>query len=157
VDPEQPIAEVATMEDVMASGLARPRLLSWLVAGFGALAALLAALGTYGVIAYGVRRRRREIGVRMALGADRRDVVGLVVRQGMGLGLSGLACGLVIGLIVGLAGASLLASLLFEVKPLDPAAFAAAALVVAASALAASYFPAREAAGVDPQSAIRAE
>jgi putative ABC transport system permease protein len=153
VDREQPIAEVATLQDVVAANLARPRLLSWLVGAFGALAALLAALGTYGVIAYGVRRRTREIGVRMALGAGRAGVVGLVVRQGLGLGLCGLAC----GLLAGLAGAPLLASLLFEVKPLDPATFAAVALVVAGSALAASYLPAREAASVDPLKAIRAE
>jgi predicted permease len=153
VDREQPIAEVATLQDVVAANLARPRLLSWMVGAFGALAALLAALGTYGVIAYGVRRRTREIGVRMALGAGRARVVGLVVRQGLGLGLCGLAC----GLLAGLAGAPLLASLLFEVKPQDPAAFAAVALVVAGSALAASYLPAREAASVDPLAAMRAE
>jgi predicted permease len=153
VDREQPIAEVATLQDVVAANLARPRWLSWMVGAFGALAALLAALGTYGVIAYGVRRRTREIGVRMALGANRAGVVWLVVRQGLGLGLCGLAC----GLLAGLAGAPLLASLLFEVKPLDPAAFAAVALVVAGSALAASYLPAREAASVDPLATMRAE
>ncbi len=117
------------------------------------LAALLAALGTYGVIAYGVRRRTREIGVRMALGAGRAGVVGLVVRQGLGLCLCGLAC----GLLAGLAGAPLLGSLLYQVKPFDPIAFAAAALVVVVSALAASYIPAREAASVDPLLAIRSE
>jgi predicted permease len=153
VDRDQPVAEVATMEEVVASSLARPRLLSWLVGAFGALAALLAALGTYGVIAYGVRRRTREIGVRMALGASRNGVVGLVMRQGLGLGLCGLAC----GLLAGFAGAPLLASLLFEVKPLDPGAFAVVALVVTASALAASYLPAHEAASVDPLTAIRSE
>jgi putative ABC transport system permease protein len=153
VDRDQPIAEVATLQEVVAGNLARPRLLSWLVGAFGALAALLAALGTYGVIAYGVRRRTREIGVRMALGSTRTGVVGLVVRQGMVLGLCGLACGLLAGRI----GAPLLASLLFEVKPLEPTAFAVVALVVTASALAASYLPAREAASVDPLSAIRTE
>ncbi|HTQ81175.1 MAG TPA: FtsX-like permease family protein, partial [Thermoanaerobaculia bacterium] len=115
VNRDQPIAEVATLEEVVASSLARPRLVSWLVGAFGALAALLAALGTYGVIAHGVRRRTREIGVRMALGASRNAVVGLVLRQGLILGLCGVAC----GLLAGLAGAPLLASLLFEVKPLD--------------------------------------
>jgi len=153
VDRDQPIAEVATMQDVVASSLARPRLLSWLVGVFGALAALLAALGTYGVIAYGVRRRTREIGMRIALGASRTGVVGLVVRQGMGLGLCGLAC----GLLAGLAGAPLLAGLFFEVKPLDPGAFAAVALVVTAAVLTASYLPAHEAASVDPLTAIRTE
>jgi putative ABC transport system permease protein len=153
VDRDQPIAEVVTLEEVVASSLARPRLLSWMVGAFGALAALLAALGTYGVIAYGVRRRTREIGVRMALGSSRTGVVGLVVRQGLVLGLCGLACGLLAGRI----GAPLLASLLFEVKPLEPAAFAVVALVVTASALAASYLPAREAASVDPLLAIRSE
>jgi predicted permease len=153
VDHDLPIAEEVTMQDVVDSSLALPRLLSWLVGAFGGLAALLAALGTYGVIAYGVRRRTREIGVRMALGADRTGVIGLVVRQGLGLCLCGLAC----GLLAGLAGAPLLGSLLFQVKPFDPVAFAAAALVVVASALAASYIPAREAASVDPLLAIRSE
>ena len=105
------------------------------------------------MIAYGVRRRRREIGVRLALGAARAGVVGQVVLQALGLGLCGLAC----GLLAALAGAPLLASLLFGVKPLDPASFAAVALVVTGSTLAASYLPAREAASVDPLTAIRME
>ncbi len=153
VDPGLPVSEIAPLDDVVASSLARPRLLSWLVGAFGALAALLAALGTYGVIAHGVRRRTREIGVRMALGADRSEVVRLVVRQGLVLALAGLAC----GLAAGLAGAPLLARLLFEVQPADPLSFAAAGLLVLGAALAASYLPAREAAGVDPLVAIRAD
>jgi putative ABC transport system permease protein len=153
VNPEQPISEVATLDQVVAAHVARPRLLSWLVGGFGVLAALLAAFGTYGVIAYGVRRRTREIGVRMALGANRSRVVGLVVRQGLAFALSGLAC----GLVAGLACAPLLGGLLFGVGPADPLTFAAVALLIASAALAASYLPAREAAGVDPLVAIRAE
>ncbi len=153
VNPQQPISEIATLDQVVAANVARPRLLSWLVGGFGALAAFLAAFGTYGVIAYGVRRRRQEIGVRMALGAGRSQVVGLVVRQGLALALGGLAC----GLVAGFAGAPLLGSLLFGVGPADPLTFAGVALLIAGAALAASYLPAREAAGVDPLVAIRTE
>ena len=121
-------------------------------AGF-ALLGPFAALGTYGVIAYGVRRRTREIGIRMALGATRSGVVGQVVGQGMLLGL----CGLAAGLLAGLLFAPLLRSLLFDVKPFDPLAVAAVALVVTAASAAASYLPAREASSVDPLSAIRTE
>jgi putative ABC transport system permease protein len=151
VNPEQPISEVAPLSQLVADDIGRPRLLSSLVAGFGALAALLAALGIYGVTAQGVRRRTQEIGVRMALGADRARVLGLVVRQGMALALGGLACGLVAAL--GLA--RLLSGLLFGVGAADPLTYAGVALLVATAALAASYLPAREAAAVDPLVAIK--
>lgn len=151
VNREQPISEIATLDQLMADQVARPRLVSWLVGCFGALAALLAALGTYGVIAYGVRQRTQEIGVRMALGADRGRVVRLVVRQGLALALAGLGC----GLLGGLAGARLLGGLLYGVGPADPATYAGVALLIAAAALAASYLPAREAARVDPMVAIK--
>jgi ABC-type antimicrobial peptide transport system permease subunit len=146
VDRDQPVAEVATLQDVVAANVSRPRLLAGLVGGFGALAERLAALGIYGVIAYGVRRRTRDIGIQRALGASRDRVVGQVVRQG--LGLAG-------GLLAGLAAAPLLASLLFEVEPFDPGAIAIVVIVVTAAALAGSYLPAREASRVDPLTAIR--
>ncbi|HYL04750.1 MAG TPA: ABC transporter permease [Thermoanaerobaculia bacterium] len=151
VNPEQPISEVAPLSQLVADDIGRPRLLSSLVAGFGGLAALLAALGIYGVTAQGVRRRTQEIGVRMALGADRARVVGLVVRQGMALALGGLACGLAAAF--GLA--HLLAGLLFGVGTADPPTYAGVTLLVAAAAFAASYLPAREAAAVDPLAAIK--
>jgi putative ABC transport system permease protein len=151
VDPDQPISEIAPLSQLVADDVARPRLLSSLVAGFGALAALLAALGIYGVTAQGVRQRTQEIGVRMALGADRARVLGLVVREGMALALAGLACGLAAAL--GLV--RLLAGLLYGVGAADPPTYAGVALLVAAAALAASYLPAREAADVDPLVAIK--
>jgi putative ABC transport system permease protein len=153
VDPQQAISEVATLDQRVADNVARPRLLSWLVAAFAALAALLAGFGTYSVIAYGVRRRTQEIGVRMALGADRAQVVALVVRRGLTLALVGLGC----GLLGGLAGAPLLKSLLFGVGAADPLTYGGVAVLIAVAALTASYLPARAAAQVDPLVAIRGE
>ncbi|HXO30451.1 MAG TPA: ABC transporter permease [Thermoanaerobaculia bacterium] len=150
-NPDQPISEVAPLSQLVADDVARPRLLSSTVAAFGALAALLAALGIYGVTVQSVRRRTQEIGVRMALGADRAQVVGMVVRQGMLLALGGLAC----GLAAAFALARLLASVLFGVGTADPLTYVGVALLVAAAALAASYLPAREAAAVDPLTAIK--
>ncbi len=150
-NPDQPISEVAPLSQLVADDVARPRLLSSTVAVFGALAALLAALGIYGVTVQSVRRRTQEIGVRMALGADRAQVVGMIVRQGMLLALGGLAC----GLAAAFALARLLASVLFGVGTADPLTYAGVALLVAAAALAASYLPAREAAAVDPLAAIK--
>jgi predicted permease len=150
-NPGQPISEVAPLSQLVADDVARPRLLSTTVAAFGALAALLAALGIYGVTVQSVRRRTQEIGVRMALGADRAQVIGMVVRQGMLLALGGLAC----GLAAAFALARLLASVLFGVGTADPLTYVGVALLVAAAALAASYLPAREAAAVDPLAAIK--
>jgi predicted permease len=150
-NPDQPISEVAPLSQLVADDVARPRLLSSTVAAFGALAALLAALGIYGVTVQSVRRRTQEIGVRMALGANRAQVVGMVVRQGMALALGGLAC----GLAAAFALARLLASVLFGVGTADPLTYVGVALLVAAAALAASYLPAREAAAVDPLAAIK--
>jgi len=150
-NPDQPISEVAPLSQLVADDVARPRLLSSTVAAFGALAALLAALGIYGVTVQSVRRRTQEIGVRMALGADRAEVVGMIVRQGMLLALGGLA----VGLAAAFALARLLASLLFGVGTADPLTYAGVALLVAGAALAASYLPAREAAAVDPLAAIK--
>ena len=119
----------------------------------GGLALVLAAVGLYGVISYSVARRTREIGVRMALGAVRRDVVRLVVRQA----LVPLAAGLGIGLAAALVLTRWLATLLFEVTPADPATAIGAALLLAAITLAAAFIPARRAATADPISALRTE
>jgi putative ABC transport system permease protein len=124
-----------------------------LVGSFAALAALLAAIGIYGVLSYAVRQRTREIGIRMSLGASRGRVLGEVLREGMRLA--------VLGLVVGIAGAfaagRVLASLLSEVKPGDPLIFVATAGLLAVVALIACYLPARRAARLDPMTALRYE
>ena len=133
--------------------LALQRMAATLLSGFGSLALLLAALGIYGVLAYSVSRRTREIGVRMALGAQLADVLGLVLRQGLGL--------VTIGVVVGLAGAfavtRLLRNFLYEVQPLDPFTFISVVVVLAAVALLACWLPARRAAKIDPMEALRCE
>ena len=131
----------------------RPRLNLLLLGGFAAVALLLAGLGLYGVIAYSVVQRRHEIGVRVALGANSRDVRGLVVREGMRLTLVGL----VLGLVVAAGATRVMASLLFGVGTADPFALAGVAVFVTGTALLASYLPARRATRVDPMVALRAE
>lgn len=153
LDPNLPISEIRTMEQVAGTAVARPRLNLLLLGGFAALALLLAAIGLYGVIAYSVTQRRAEIGVRVALGASRPDVLRLVVGQGVRLTLAGL--------LVGLAGAlvltRLMSSLLFGVEPTDPLTLAAVAALLTAVALLASWIPAHRAAGTNPAIALRAE
>jgi ABC-type antimicrobial peptide transport system permease subunit len=124
-----------------------------LLSGFGLLALLLAALGIYGVLAYAISRRTREIGVRMALGAQIKDVLTLVMRQGIGL----LAMGIVLGLLGAFAATRLLRSFLFEVQPLDPLTFGVVVVLLASVALLACWLPARRAAKVDPMEALRYE
>jgi putative ABC transport system permease protein len=120
---------------------------------FGVLALLLAVIGLYGVKSYIVAQRTREIGIRMALGADRRTLLRLVIRQGVVL----TATGVLLGLALGAAAAQLLRSLLFGVSALDPIAFGGAAALFAIVSMAASYLPARRATRVDPMRALRAE
>ncbi|HYV18801.1 MAG TPA: ABC transporter permease [Verrucomicrobiae bacterium] len=153
LDPDLPIANVRSIEEVIAGALVPQRLAAILVGLFAALAVLLAALGLYGVVAFSVARRTREIGVRMALGATRHGVLALVVRQGMRLAVAGVA----IGLTAGWGMTRLLRSLLFGVSATDPAAFTGAALVLALVALVASFIPARRATRVEPVVALRSE
>ncbi|MBI3665165.1 MAG: ABC transporter permease, partial [Acidobacteria bacterium] len=153
VDPDQPVHEIATMEQVVSASIAEPRFQALLLGVFSALALLLAVVGIYGVMAYSVTRRTREIGVRMALGAQRADVLRLVVGEGMALTLLGLGA----GVAGALAATRVLASFLFEVKATDAATFAAVSLLLGAAAAAASYIPARRAATVDPMAALRHE
>jgi putative ABC transport system permease protein len=153
LDAELPLADVATMDQRMAVSLARPRVNATLLGGFALTALILAAVGIYGVVAYGVVQRTRELGIRMALGAGRGSLLRLVIRQGMAPVLGGIA----LGTAAAFAGTRLLRSLLYGVGATDPLAFAGVALFLAAVALAATYIPARRAAGVDPAVALRFE
>lgn len=152
-DPSLPIARLREMNEVFRETLGRPRLLANLLGGLAGLALLLTAIGTYGVLSYTVAERRREIGIRMALGAERGSVLGGVIGQGFGLTAAGL--------VAGLAGASaltrLMRSMLFGVEPTDPATFAGVALAIAAVAAIACFVPAHRASRVDPLVALREE
>ncbi|HSL82390.1 MAG TPA: FtsX-like permease family protein, partial [Thermoanaerobaculia bacterium] len=151
--PDQPISEVQSLGSVVREQTALPRFLMSLVAAFALLAAALAAVGLYGVVSQAVGRRTREIGIRMALGAGRGSVLARVVGGSLALTGAGLAA----GLLGAWAAAGLLASQLYQVRPDDPAAYAAVAALVVATGLAAAWLPARRAAGVDPVRALRQE
>jgi putative ABC transport system permease protein len=153
VDKSQPVTKIATMQEYVSASLARPRLNSAMVTGFAGLALTLATVGIYGLMSYAVGRRTHEVGIRMALGAQRRDVLRLILRQGLVLTFVGAG--------LGLAGAlgltRLLANMLYGVTPTDPLTFAAVLLLLTAVALLAMYIPARRATKVDPMVALRYE
>lgn len=153
IDKDQALSDVSTMEHIVSENVAQPRFFTVLLSVFGGLAVLLAAIGAYGVISYSVRERTQEFGIRIALGADRVEVLALVIRQAMTLAGIGLG----IGLVAAVVGTRALGSLLFGVKPLDFATFAAAAVVLIMVALLAAYLPARSATKVDPLVALRYE
>jgi putative ABC transport system permease protein len=153
VIPNLPPPLTRTMDDLLSETVAQPRLQTGLLSLFAALALLLAAVGLYGVLAYAVTQRQREIGVRMALGAQKRDVLSLVIGQGMKLALAGV----VIGIMAALALTRVIRSLLYGVTPTDPATFAVVSLLLVAIALVACWLPARRAARVDPMEALRYE
>jgi len=151
VDAAVPVFDAKTMEDQLLVALLPARLAGTLLGAFGILALLLAAVGIYGVMAYSVAQRTREIGVRMALGAGARDLLRLVVGEGARL----TAIGLVIGLAVGIGVTRFIASLLYGITPTDVIAFGSASAILATTALLASYIPARRAIRVDPVLALR--
>jgi putative ABC transport system permease protein len=151
VDPDQPVTKVLSMEEVLANGTAEPRFLTTLVGALAAIALLLALVGICGAVAYAVGERTREVGIRMALGAGRGDILRLMLRQG----LAPAAVGIVLGIAASLLLTRLMGRLLYHVSATDPAVFAGAALLFAAVALAASYIPARRASSVDPVIALR--
>lgn len=152
-DPTLPVFRVQPMEAYVRSSLAERSFTLLLIALFGALALALAAVGIYGLISYSVTLRTREVGIRMAFGAERSDVLAMVLRQGLAL----VGIGLAVGFAASLALTRLLTSLLFQVRPTDLATSALVALLLAAVALLASYLPARRAASVDPMIALRYE
>ena len=143
--------KVRTMDDVVARGISPQRFSMALMTGFAAIALLLAAVGIYGVLSYTVAQRTHEIGIRMALGADRSTVRAMIMRQG--LAITGL--GLILGIVGAIAIAGWLSSMLFEVQPQDPAVLAAVALALGVVAAIAGYLPARRATSVDPMLALR--
>jgi putative ABC transport system permease protein len=151
VDPTLPATRARRMEGVVDEALGQPRFNLLLLNVFAGVALLLAALGIYGVMAYAVSRRTREIGVRLALGARAAQVLRLVLRRGLGLTAAGLALGLGAALLV----TRLMATLLYEVSATDPLTFGVVSLVLAAAALLACYLPARRATLVDPMVALR--
>jgi ABC-type antimicrobial peptide transport system permease subunit len=153
LDASVPVGNVRTMNEVVATSLATPRLTGFLLGAFAAIALALAAVGIYGVLAYLVSQRTQEIGIRLALGADRTQVIGLVMKQGLVLA----AAGIVIGLIFALALTRLMQGLLYDVRPNDPITFAAVTCVLLLVAVLASVLPARRATNVSPLIAVRSQ
>jgi predicted permease len=153
VDADQPVANARTMEDALAELLRARRLTLSLLGTFAAVALVLASVGLYAVIAYGVSQRRGEFGIRMALGAPAGAVARMIVGEGGRLALGGVA----LGVIAALGGGRMLASQLYEVSPVDPAVLSAVALALLAVAVAACLMPARRAARVDPVLSLRAD
>jgi predicted lysophospholipase L1 biosynthesis ABC-type transport system permease subunit len=151
MDPELAFTETTTLAGFMGVTLYPARMGAALLAVFGLLALTLASLGLYGVIAYSVSRRRRELGIRFALGAERREVVLMVLRNGMTL----VAIGIALGLALAAAAGRLLESLLYGQSALDPLAFAAAVAVLLTVSLAANYLPAARAARTDPVEVLK--
>jgi predicted permease len=151
LDPSLPIVKLQSMDDVFAEAIGRPRLLAQLLGIFAGLAILLAAIGSYGVLSYMVTERRREIGIRMALGADRGSVLRMVLRQGLTLTVIGVVGGLAVALTMN----RVLSSLLFGVRPSDPATMGAVVALIAGVAFVACYLPARLATRVDPMIVLR--
>jgi predicted lysophospholipase L1 biosynthesis ABC-type transport system permease subunit len=148
-----PVAHIRTMDEVMGRSTARQSFSMLLLTIFGAVALLLAAIGIYGLMAYSVAQRTQEMGIRMALGADRATIRKMVVWHGMRLA----SVGIVVGIAASFGLTRLLSTFLFGVKPWDPAVFVSAPLILAAIALVAVWLPAARASKVDPMQALRAE
>ena len=153
MDPTLPVANVRPMADVVKAALATPRLTGFLLAAFAGIALALAAVGIYGVLAYLVSQRTQEIGVRLAIGADRTQVLKMILRQGMMLSLGGIAVGLAAALLL----TRLMQSLLYQVGPADPVTFVAVPTILLAVSMLASYIPALRATKVSPLIALRTQ
>jgi predicted permease len=153
LDPTLPVANIRPMTEVVASALATPRLTGFLLGAFATIALALAAVGIYGVLAYLVSQRTQEIGIRLAIGADRSQVLNMILRQGMTLAVAGIAVGIVAAFLL----TGLMQALLYEVKPGDPITFAAVAAILFVVSLVASYLPAWRATRVSPLIALRTQ
>ena len=153
LDPTVPVSNVRSMDDVLAAAQSRPRFLTLLLTVFSGVALALALVGIYGVLSYLVARRSREFGLRMALGAPRQHVLGLVLKQGAGLALAGVF----FGWIAAMGLTRLMSSVLYGVRAIDPVTFIVMPLALASVAMLASYVPARRATKVDPMVALRYE
>jgi predicted permease len=153
LDPEQPVARIATLDELLEASTAQPRFHTFVLGSFAGIALLLSAIGIYGLMAYTISRRTREIGVRMAVGARPLDILKLVFGQSMTMTMAGIA----FGLLGAYSVTRVMKSLLFGVTTTDPLTFAAATLLLSSVALLATYSPARRAMRVDPMVALRHE
>jgi putative ABC transport system permease protein len=153
LDPDLPLTDIKMMDERFGEATWRTRMSAWLLAAFATLALLVAALGVYGVISQRVQQRMREVGVRMALGARRADILRMIIWQVVRLAVAGI----LLGVLLAIPATRLLGSLLYQVAPGDPAVFATLAAVLLAVAMAAGYVPARRATRVDPLTTLRAE
>ncbi len=153
LDPNLPLTDIKMMDQRIGDATWRTRMSAWLLGVFSTLALLLAALGIYSVMSQGVEERRREIGVRMALGADRRDIMKLIIGRVVTIALAGI----MLGIVLAVPSMRLLIALLYEVRPDDPQVFAMLSLALLGVALLAGYVPARRATRVDPLTTLRSE
>lgn len=151
VDPDQPVNKIQTVDDLVDSSRAQPRFTMFLLGIFSVTALALALIGIYGVLAYSVAQRRQELGIRLAMGAKRTDILLLIVRRGFILATAGIAIGLIAAFLL----TRLMSSMLYKVGAYDVTTFALAPLVFLCIALFASYLPARQATKVDPAEALR--
>jgi putative ABC transport system permease protein len=153
LDKDLPLFGVKTLNDYLGQSVSKPRFSAFVLAIFSGMALLLATVGIYGVVSYSVTQRTHEIGIRMALGAERRNVLRLVVKEGMSLALIGVGVGLMPALVL----TRFLASMLYGVKPIDPVTFAIVPVILVGVALPASCIPARRPTKVDPLVALRSQ
>jgi putative ABC transport system permease protein len=153
LDPGIPLWDIATMNDRASQQRSQARFSTLLLLGFATLALVLSGIGIYGVISYSVAQRTHEMGVRLALGADRRDVLGLIIREGMAPALGGLVAGLLGALLL----TRLMSGMLYEVSATDPTTYAVVAVFLSTVALLATYLPGRRVTRVDPVIALRNE
>ncbi len=153
LDPEVPMADIRLMDELVTEAVASTRFTLTLISIFAGIALLLASIGLYGVISYSVRQRTREIGVRIAFGADEKNIVRLVVGRGMALGLMGVG----VGIVAAFVATRTVSSLFYGVSAIDPITFLGIPLLLVAVTVIASYVPARRAMRVDPVQALRDE